>query len=131
MSFSKSKVLTMSFHKSKIRKLERRFTLDPKNRKAENRKSTNGNDFLHSDEGRQGERRGSEIERQASRTHALYVGCSKSRRNGENNCEQEIKKGLPSYRGKYRTPQRNTGLRQRTLFIVAFLLPLSSQFQLR
>ena len=131
MNFSKSKVLTKNFSKSKILKLERRFQYDTQNRASENRESANRDDFLHPDEGRQSERRGSAVERQTSRANTFNVGCSESCRNGEKNCEQEIKTGRSQTVESTGRPKCNTGLRQRTLFIVAFLLPLSSQFQLR
>ncbi len=47
-----------------------------------------------------------------------------------NNHVQEVKKAARD-RGKYRATQRNVGLRQRTLLILASLLRTSSQFQLR
>ncbi len=122
-------ILTKIYTGSKIQHNERRFTLDPKNWKAEIGESevrTTGNfyDPRRTERGGRGSRK-----RQGAAKEPCGMDHQTVSRYVTKN--QEIKKGSSSYRGKYRTTQRNTGLRQRTLFIVAFLLPLSSHFQLR
>lgn len=90
--YPKSKVLTVTFPKSKIIANERRFHFDTENRTPENRESSYRRNFVHCNERRQSPDRGGKVTGQEPRTVTFDLGFSKNGRNGQENSKQKIKR---------------------------------------
>ncbi len=124
-------LLTMVKCPHKMCDTERRFYFDSQTWKATGREAsrTSGHDPI--ERRRTSKRRAGQIERQASGKGPVVLDCSKDCRVVGEVDRQEVKQAARTPWKDFGRPKYPTGLRQRTLFIVAFLLPLSSQHQLR